>query len=94
MVPHEELGEDCCGFIIAMVRGSEADLVCNECGALIKIVPADQVQAALVAIAPEAICSARCPHCGAVNTFPGFSSIEAFVCAQCGEGVAVTPPVQ
>jgi hypothetical protein len=38
MVPHEELGADCCGFIIARVRGSEADLMCNECGALIKSV--------------------------------------------------------
>jgi hypothetical protein len=24
-------------------------------------------------------CSARCPHCGALNTFPGFSAIEAFI---------------
>jgi hypothetical protein len=28
---------------------------------------------------PDSICSARCSHCGEVNTVPGFSTIEAFV---------------
>jgi hypothetical protein len=42
----------------------------------------------------DAICSAVCSHCGAVNTFPGWSAIEAFVCSECGEGVRVTNPVQ
>jgi len=26
----------------------------------------------------DKVCSARCPHCGAVNIFPGGSAIEAF----------------
>lgn len=94
MVPHEDPGADCCGFIIAELRGTEADLVCNECGAVVATVPADRIDAAMRAIAPNAICSARCLHCGAVNTFPGFTSIDAFICAQCGEGVAVSLPVQ
>ena len=40
------------------------------------------------------ICSACCQHCGGVNTFPGFSVIEAFVCQECGEGVSVERPLQ
>jgi uncharacterized protein (DUF983 family) len=30
-----------------------------------------------------------CPHCGAVNLFPGFTEMKAFVCKECGEGVKV-----
>jgi hypothetical protein len=29
-----------------------------------------------------------------VNTFPGFSVVEAFICQECGEGVSVERPVQ
>jgi hypothetical protein len=33
IVPHSEYGDpECCGLILAHVRGDEADLVCNECG--------------------------------------------------------------
>jgi hypothetical protein len=34
------------------------------------------------------------PHCGALYIFPGFSAIEAFICAECGEGVVVKRTVQ
>ena len=37
-------------------------------------------------------CVATCPHCGADNIFPGFSSIEAFICKTCGAGVAAGRP--
>ncbi len=40
------------------------------------------------------ICSATCPHCGAVLTFPGFEVIYAFVCRECGEGVDLKPKEQ
>jgi hypothetical protein len=42
----------------------------------------------------NSITSARCPHCGAFLTFPGFDSIYAFICKQCGEPVEVHHPVQ
>ena len=35
------------------------------------------------------IASAVCPHCGALNTFPGFATIEMFFCAECREWVVV-----
>jgi hypothetical protein len=47
----------------------------------------------MMEVASGAMCTARCPRCGALNTFPGISVIEAFVCSECGEGVAVHPPV-
>jgi hypothetical protein len=31
--------------------------------------------------------SAMCPHCRAVNLFPGLSQVVAFVCRKCGEPV-------
>jgi predicted RNA-binding Zn-ribbon protein involved in translation (DUF1610 family) len=43
---------------------------------------------------PSSITSHQCPHCGAFHTFPGFDSIFAYVCEQCGERVKVEHPVQ
>jgi hypothetical protein len=95
IVPHESLGADCCGCIVAVNRGDEADLVCNECNALIRTVPAAQAELTLSQLAfSEEICSARCPHCTALNVFPGFSAMNAFTCRECGEGVATEPTLQ
>ena len=78
-----------------MARGNHAEIRCNECDALILTVPVGEVERAMLAMAQtDAICSARCTHCGAVNTFPGLSAIEAFICTECGEGVAVDRLVQ
>jgi uncharacterized protein (DUF983 family) len=38
-------------------------------------------------------CSETCSHCGELNTFPGFSSMEAYTCRHCGVGVLVQRPV-
>jgi hypothetical protein len=35
------------------------------------------------------VASEKCPHCGTVNLFPGFSRMRAFVCRECGEGVSL-----
>ena len=48
----------------------------------------------MVEMASTVICSVRCTHCVALNTFPGFSAIEAFNCSECGEGVVVNRSVQ
>jgi hypothetical protein len=75
---------------VAVPRGDEADLVCNECNALIRTVPASEGEQMLTQLAPsDELCSARCPHCEALNVFVGFSIMEAFTCSECGEGVAV-----
>ena len=36
--------------------------------------------------------TATCPHCGKVNTFPGFTNVSAYVCAECGKAVGATEP--
>lgn len=30
---------DCCGCLVVQVRGDEADITCNECGAVVRTVP-------------------------------------------------------
>ena len=71
-------------------RGDQADILCNECAALIRTVPLADVEAAVLEMSQtDKVCSAQCPHCGAVNTFPGWSAIDAFVCSECGKGVHV-----
>ena len=95
IVPHEvAAGADCCGCLIVKVRGDQADITCNECGAVVRTVPVELASAVMVEMASTEICSARCTHCGALNTFPGSSAIEAFICTECGESVVVNRSVQ
>ena len=83
IIPHESLGADCCGCLMVRTRGDQADVICNECGALIRTAPVCEVERAMLALVQtDTICSARCPHYGALNTFPGWSAIEAFVCTK------------
>src|SRR5713226_120464 len=91
IVPHADVGdEDCCGCLYPVERGDLADLFCNECGALIQTVPIAEVEPTLLRMAmSQGVCTATCPHCQALNTFPGFTSIEAYICKECGEGVSV-----
>ncbi len=98
IIPHESLGADCCGCIFPLLRGDEADLMCNECEAVIRTVPAAEIDQALAElarpVAPNGICSYTCPNCGTNRTFPGFSSMIAFVCSECGQSVNIEPRVQ
>ena len=95
IIPHESLGADCCGCLIAQINGDQADIVCNECRTVIRTARVGAIQAAMSEMAQtDVISSARCTHCGALNTFPGMSSVEAFICSECGEGVDVVTPVQ
>ena len=95
IIPHEDVADvECCGCLVIRVRGIQADITCNECGTLIRTVPVDEAAAVLAAMASGSICSARCPHCGGLNVFPGFSAIEAFVCSEGGEGVSTDQIVQ
>jgi DNA-directed RNA polymerase subunit RPC12/RpoP len=89
-LPHESFGDaECCGCLYAIKRGDVADLVCNECGATVRTVPASELQQTLTAMELTLdVAMAKCPHCGAVNLFPGFSEMIAFTCKECGEPVA------
>jgi uncharacterized protein (DUF983 family) len=62
--------------------------VCNECGAVLRTVPAAELPKVLhqMELALPAA-SALCPHCGSVNLFPGFEEIFAFSCKECGRFV-------
>jgi hypothetical protein len=42
IVAHEHVtGVDCCGCIVAAVEGSNVELRCNECGAVVGVVQID-----------------------------------------------------
>jgi hypothetical protein len=80
IIPHENFGADCWGCLIVKVRGDQADILCNECAALIRTVPLADVEAAMLEMSQtDRVCSALCPHCGTVNTFSGWAVIEAFI---------------
>jgi phage FluMu protein Com len=36
----------------------------------------------------------KCPHCGRVNEFPGWSEMFIFICDQCGDPVKVVERIQ
>ena len=43
-LPHSDFGDpDCCGCLNAVIRGNQADIVCNECGTVLRTVPAANV---------------------------------------------------
>jgi uncharacterized protein (DUF983 family) len=77
------------------LREREADILCNEWGVVIRTVAIKEAESAMLEMArTDTICSARCPHCGALNTFTGMSSVEPVICSACGEGVVVERSVQ
>lgn len=96
IVPHADHGDvECCGCLFPVIRGNVADLVCNECGAVVRTVPAAEAEQTLLQMAMTGgVCSETCPHCTALNAFTGFSAMEAYICCECGLGVRVVCPVQ
>jgi hypothetical protein len=95
IVRHDAIpGVDCDGCLLVQMREKLADIVCNRCGAVVRTVPAENAAAVLGELASGGICSVRCPRCGAMNTFPGFSSIDVCFCLECGQRVAAGGTVQ
>ncbi len=96
IVPHEEHGDaECCGCLMPIMRGDQADLVCNECGAVVGTVAASEVEHTLLQMAMAAgMCNEVCPICGGLNTFLGFTAMESYICRHCSEGVVVRRSVQ
>lgn len=37
ILAHESTGADCCSCIVAVIRGNDVELRCNECGALVGV---------------------------------------------------------
>ena len=79
---------ECCGCLNGVIRGDQADIVCIECGTVLRTVPAANVGQTLTELEITLeVASEMCPHCGSVNLFPGFSKMLAFTCRQCGKAV-------
>ena len=91
ILPHSDFGDpECCGLLFPVFRGNEADLTCNECGAVVKVVRAEDVRRAQDEMQLSLdVASEQCPHCGVVNLFPGFSTMMVYTCRQCGAAVSV-----
>jgi hypothetical protein len=91
MLPHSDFGDaDCCGLLRGVVRDDTAHIECNECGAVVRVVPPAELRKMLTEMELElAVAAETCPYCGAANLFPGFSRMDAYVCRQCGESVKV-----
>lgn len=91
-LPHADFGDpDCCGCLNAVVRGDQADIVCNECGAVIRTVPAAALQQTLTEMELTLdICTEMCPHCGKVSVISGYSRIDVYTCPECGEPVRLS----
>ena len=90
-LPHSDFGDpECCGCLNGVIRGDQADIVCNECGTVLRTVPAANVGQTLTELELTLeVASEGCLHCGSVNLFPGFSRMFAFTCQQCGNAVLV-----
>src|SRR4051812_45535777 len=93
MLGHADWGDpDCCGIIVPLERDNVTDLKCTECGAVLKTIPTGEASAELDRMeAAGDVASAQCPHCGAVHLAPGLTTLLAFVCRECGEGVTNPP---
>jgi hypothetical protein len=48
IVAHETLGVDCCGCLfVRLQEDDQAEIVCNECGTVVRRLPVDEVEAAV-----------------------------------------------
>jgi hypothetical protein len=82
-LPHSDFGDpDCCGCLNGVIRGDQADIVCNECGTVLRTVPAANVGQTLTELEITLeVASEMCSHRGSMNLFPGFSKMIAFILA-------------
>ena len=73
-LPHSDFGDpECCGCLNGVIRGDQADIVCNECGTVLRAVPAANVGQTLTELEITLeVASEMCPHCRSVNLFPCF----------------------
>jgi hypothetical protein len=87
ILPHSEFGDpECPGLFFPVVNGEQAEITCNDCGLILKSVPAADVRRTLDEMQLTlAVASEICPHCGSVNLFPGFDRMFAFTCRFCGK---------
>jgi hypothetical protein len=85
-LPHWALGAPrCTGTLDGIVRGDPAEIVCNECNAVIRSVPSTELRQMLTEMELSLdVSTATCSVCGAVKVRPGLATLLAFTCEQCG----------
>jgi RNase P subunit RPR2 len=78
-----------------ILRDDEADLLCNECGVIVRTVPTAEAEKELSRmLADRGSTTVTCRHCGAIQTRSGFDTLLAFTCQECGLGNEVNTTVQ
>jgi hypothetical protein len=72
VLPHSSFGDpDCCGCLNGIVRGDEADIVCNECDFVVRTVPKAELRQMLTEMELALdVSSAVCPQCGSGEAGP------------------------
>jgi hypothetical protein len=85
-LPHSSFGAPkCCGCLDGIVRGDQADIVCNECNAVVRRVSSAELRLSLTEMERSLeVSTAICPNCRAVKVARGFSMLLAFTCEECG----------
>ena len=88
-IPHQDFGDpDCCGCLDCTIRGDETDIICNECGTLIRTIPTGELDPVLDEMELSLdMCTEMCPHCGKVNVISGFSEVMVYTCRECRKAV-------
>ena len=93
IIAHADVAEvDCGGCIWPVKRDDQADIVCNECGSVVRTVRwltlaniPDEIELSLKAASTE-----MCRFCGRVNIFPGWSTMMVYTCRHCGKVVTIS----
>ena len=90
-LPHQTFGDpECCGCLNGLIRGDHAEVVCNECGQVIRRLPAADLNQAFTEMELTLDVAAEiCPFCRSVNLFPGFTEMKAYICQNCDKSVVV-----
>src|SRR5690348_3038211 len=95
-LPHSSFGgEGCCGYLNGIVRGRQAEIACDECQAVVRTVPASDLQSTLNRMELSLdVASALCPYCGSAHLAPRFSKLTAFICENCRNLVTLSDDPQ
>jgi hypothetical protein len=86
IIPHEKLGADCCGCLVVQLNGDQADIVSNECGAVVHKVAAADVETTLLNLA--ATTSSAAPDArtaGPRTRFPAWRSSKRLSAQSAGK---------
>ncbi len=91
MLRHSAFGDsECSGSLRTSTQGDEAQLVCNECGAIVRTMPAADLNETLRDLELSMdVAGEICPNCTSVNLFLGSTQVSSFTCRSCGQEVYI-----